>query len=260
MRKILTILLLLTITRGYSQTFDELCNNGAQFIQAQNYTKATEAFESALSKASSNREKVYAHSLLAHTGQLCGEDKKALEHCNSALALAPGNKLLLLLRANIYTALDSLDKALEDCNYIIARDIMNSDAIYCRALIYTRTAPEKAMNDFNRLLDINPDDDRAKLGMIMLYQSTGRYNEALSLATILIEEKPDKTEFYISRSNIEQELEQYELAIIDVEKAIELQPGNANHYILLAILYEKTGKPQLATECRRRAEDILRGN
>lgn len=254
---IITLLLMLAVNCR-SQNFDDICNNGRILVQRQDYLRAREAFNNALSTAGNDSEKVYALSLLAHSLLLGGEREDALANCNKALAIKPGNGLLLLLRANIYTALDSLECALADCNTIIAAEPANYDALYCRAMVYSHNNFDKAMEDFNTLLCMNPDDDRAKLGMVMLYQSSGKLGEALSLATILIEQKPQIAEFYIARSNVERELGQYELALLDVETAIGLQPENASHYILQAILYDNLGKTALATESRRKAEELLR--
>lgn len=254
---IITLLLMLAVNCR-SQSFDDICNNGKILVQRQDYLRAREAFGNAVAVAGNENEKAYALSLLAHSLLLGGEKEDALANCNKALAIRPGNTLLLLLRANIYTALDSLDSALADCNAIIAAEPANSDALYCRAVVYSHNNFDNAMEDFNTLLCMNPDDDRAKLGMVMLYQSAGKQGEALSLATILIEQKPQIAEFYIARSNVERELGQYELALLDVETAISLQPENASHYILQAILYDNLGKTALAAESRRKAEELLR--
>lgn len=257
-RTTIIILLLMFAANCRSQSFEEICNNGRVLVQRQDYLRAREVFRGALAVAGNDSEKIYALSLLAHSGLLGGEEEDALANCNEALAIKPGNTLLLLLRANIYTALDSLENALSDCNTVIAADSTDSDAIYCRAMVYSRNNYELAMEDFNSLLRIDPDNDRAKLGMIMLYQSAGKTGEALSLATIFIEQKPQIAEFYIARSNVERELGQYELALLDVEKAIGLQPENPSHYILQAILYDNLGKTALSAESRRRAEELLR--
>ena len=69
---------------------------------------------------------------------------------------------------------------------------------------------------------------------------------------------PDIAEYYIARSDVERELEQYELAMMDIKKAIELSPGNSSYYTLQAILYEKMGNRKAATESYRKAAEADR--
>jgi Tfp pilus assembly protein PilF len=44
--------------------------------------------------------------------------------------------------------------------------------------------------------------------------------------------------------------------MMDLEKAIEIDPGNANNYILQAIIYEKLGKRDAARKCREKAVSL----
>ena len=69
----------------------------------------------------------------------------------------------------------------------------------------------------------------------------------------MIEEHPDIAELYIARSNLERERGRNELAMLDLKKAIEIDPNNANHHILKAIIYEKMGKNDAAKRCREKA-------
>jgi Tfp pilus assembly protein PilF len=69
----------------------------------------------------------------------------------------------------------------------------------------------------------------------------------------LIEKHPKIAELYIARSDVERERGQYELAMMDIEKAIEIDPQNANNYILQAIIFEKMGKKEAARKSREKA-------
>ena len=71
--------------------------------------------------------------------------------------------------------------------------------------------------------------------------------------TRLIEENPDIAELYLARSNLERERGHNELAVMDIEKAIELDPDNANNFLLLSIIYEKMGKKDAAKKSREKA-------
>ena len=87
----------------------------------------------------------------------------------------------------------------------------------------------------------------------MLYKKEGKYNDSLTLLTLLIEDNPNTAEYYIARSNVERLTGHTELALMDVEKAIELEPNNGNHYTLQAILLERLGKKEAAKQSRFKA-------
>ena len=80
------------------------------------------------------------------------------------------------------------------------------------------------------------------------------------LLSAMIEENPDIAELYIARSNLERERGHNELAMIDLEKAIGIDPGNANNYILQSIIYEKMGKKDAARKCREKAVSLGAGS
>ena len=48
-------------------------------------------------------------------------------------------------------------------------------------------------------------------------------------------------------------MDQTELALMDVEKAIELQPENGNYYTLQSILLDRLGKKEAAKQSRFKA-------
>jgi tetratricopeptide (TPR) repeat protein len=72
----------------------------------------------------------------------------------------------------------------------------------------------------------------------------------------MIKENPGIAELYIARSNLERERGYYELAMMDLEMAIEIDPDNANNYILKAIVFEKMGMNDAARRCREKAGSL----
>ena len=73
------------------------------------------------------------------------------------------------------------------------------------------------------------------------------------MLTLLIEDNPAIAEYYIARSNVERLMGHTELALMDVEKAIELEPENGNHYTLQSILLDRLGKKEAAKQSRFKA-------
>ena len=73
----------------------------------------------------------------------------------------------------------------------------------------------------------------------------------------LIEEYPNNPEYYIARSSLERKQKQNELALQDVDKAIELAPENINYHILRAELLKYLGQHDAARRCRRKISKMM---
>jgi tetratricopeptide (TPR) repeat protein len=114
----------------------------------------------------------------------------------------------------------------------------------------------KAQEEFIAITGTDPDNLNARLGLAMTYKNGGLFEKASLLIGLLIEEEPGNAALYIARSDIEREQGHYELALMDVEKAIGLDPGNAEYYTLQSILLEKCGKKSAAANSRRLADKL----
>lgn len=257
MRIFFSILLLTLTFTAFSQDYRTLCNNGIKNIADRKYKEATNCFKKATELSSSEQEKTYAYANLAYSQQMCGELEKALKSYNTAIGNDKDKIALMLQRANILLQLDSLEKALDDYNHILNQEPTNSSALFFRATIYTELDEyQKAKADYLKLLSIEPNNNNVKLGLAMLYKKERKFNESLTLLTLLIEDYPEIAEYYIARSNVERLMGQTELALMDVEKAIELEPENGNHYTLQSILLERLGKKEAARQSRFKAAKL----
>jgi len=84
--------------------------------------------------------------------------------------------------------------------------------------------PEKAYEDFNRAIDIDPTRADAYLGRANTLSTLGRYEEALPDYNRAIEIDPELANAYANRGSAHSQTGQYEKAIADYEKALELDP------------------------------------
>ena len=103
---------------------------------------------------------------------------------------------------------------------------------------------------------VKPLKDTALLGIALIEQSLHHTSEALARLTRLIEQHSDRAELYTIRAEIEAENRQPELAIMDLDKAIELEPGNANTVLTRAYLYKLIGNKRLAHHDFERAIEL----
>ena len=261
MRTRLTLLSLFFVIIAAAQSYNEICHKGVEHIRNNNFKEASLCFEKAVKQSSNDRERIYALANLAYSHQATGNLAKALDSYGKALEITPKEMTLLQQRANIYLQLDSTALALEDYNTILRYEPSNTGALLCRAHIHTENGTyDKAWRDYRELQRWLPDDLNVRLGIAILFQKEKRYDESLMVLSGLIDENPTIAELYIARSNLERERGHNELAIMDIEKAMELDPENANHFILISIIYERMGKKDAAKKSRERATLLERNS
>ncbi len=84
--------------------------------------------------------------------------------------------------------------------------------------------PEKALEDFNRAISIDPTHPDGYLGRANTLNTLGRYQESLKDYERVIEIDPGIANAYINRAIAYSHLKEYEKAIADYEKGLELDP------------------------------------
>ena len=84
--------------------------------------------------------------------------------------------------------------------------------------------PEKALEDFNRAIKIDPQLAGGYLGRANTLNMMGRYGESIDDYNIVLEIDPKLANAYINRGSAYSHLEEYEKAIADYEKGLELDP------------------------------------
>lgn len=84
--------------------------------------------------------------------------------------------------------------------------------------------PEKALESFNRAIDIDPTRADGYLGRANTLSTLKRYEEAMPDYNKALEIDPALANAYVNRGSAYSQLGQYEKAIADYEKGLELDP------------------------------------
>lgn len=84
--------------------------------------------------------------------------------------------------------------------------------------------PEKALEDFNRAIKIDPQRADGYLGRANSLNTLGKYSKALEDYHRVIEIEPDLANVYVNRAIAYSHLEEYEKAIADYQKGLDLDP------------------------------------
>ncbi len=98
------------------------------------------------------------------------------------------------------------------------------DAVLDGASHLNRGKPEKALEDFNRAIKIDPQRVDGYAGRANVFNTMGRYRESLRDYNIAIEMDPTLANAYVNRGLAYSHMGEYEKAIADLEKGLELDP------------------------------------
>ena len=254
MRTLTTLFLLAVIPACMAQTYADLFDLAQKHSAKGEYKKAATYYTRALSAAANDNEKLQCLTNIGYTQNISGNKAAASQAYAHALKIDSTSLPLLMQRAGLLLETDSAQAAIECYNKVEQAMPQNRDVLFFRAYAYTSIGKYKeAKRDYIKLLGKAPDDYKARLGLAMLYQKEGNNNESLMLLETMIEENPRDANLYLARCNMEIEQKQYELALLDIEKAIELEPAQAAHHTLKAEILDALGRKGAAKRSRNTA-------
>jgi len=145
--------------------------------------------------------------------------------------------------------LGKTDRAYVDYCQVMDEDKANIESLLMRAYIYVIRRDYKAARmDYNRLLDLDPTNYNARLGLTTLNQKEKKFSEAIDLIAKLIVENPEDAMLFVARADIELDMGHIDLALIDLEEAIRLKPESADPFLLRGEVYLSQKKKVLARQ------------
>ena len=100
---------------------------------------------------------------------------------------------------------------------------------------------DKALEGFNKAIDLNPNYVAAYFKRGLTYYSKGDCNHAIADYTKVIELNPSDADAYNIRGTIYHIKGDYDLAIADYTKVIELNPSDADAYNIRGLTYSEKG-------------------
>lgn len=222
-----------------AQTYEELVERGIQAAGQDSLTEAEHLFKQALKLNPNDIRNALLYANLAKVQQAQGLHMKAIETYGLALNIAPLNVPILKARGDLYFQLGNYKKAAIDYGNILDVDARNVEALQGCAYIYQQQKNYlKAKECYERLLAIDPENYTTLFGVCILFQNAGKPQEALTRLSVLIDKYPHRAELYSVRAEIEAEEKHPELAIMDLDKALELEPDNRNMILTRAYIHK----------------------
>jgi tetratricopeptide (TPR) repeat protein/V8-like Glu-specific endopeptidase len=166
-----------------------------------------------------------------------------------AISIEPKNILLYTVRANIYTDWGKSDLALTDLDRAIQIDPQSIAAYTARADLYINQAKYNlALPDLTKSIQLEPKNNEHYFQRAVLYYLAGEPQTAIADLDRAIAIKP-LANYYSMRGLRAENLGQYERAIADHNKSIELaqNPNEKSKYtVSLGLNYFQQGKYDLA--------------
>ncbi|MEE8329020.1 MAG: tetratricopeptide repeat protein [Thermodesulfovibrionia bacterium] len=134
--------------------------------------------------------------------------------------------------------------SLETIKDVIEQKIKTETAIHLfKGTSYTKKGQyDKAINDYNKAIEINPKFAVAYINRGLAYRRKGQYNQAISDFNKAIEINPKFALAYTNRGLAYINKAQYDRAISDFNKAIEINPKFALAYTNRGLVYRKKGQ------------------
>lgn len=150
---------------------------------------------------------------------------------------------------------DSLDK-LEHYTQLISQDPSNSLAYSRRADAYHRLGDsERAIADYTRAFELDPTRPGALSNRASLYRGLKQYKAALQDYKTLLNCFPGYN-VHQNRSLLYFDMQDYESAMFDMDKAIELEPERPGPWTNRAMLHRKLNQPERARADYEKALEV----
>lgn len=248
---------LLPLCASAQQTYRELAEEAFRCVEKDSLERAASLFREALKSEPGNAFNAELFAGLGEIARRQGRPAEAIEQYTLSLNLRPKSVATLLARAGSYMETGDERRAYTDYCDVLDLDKDNREALFFRAYINMEQRDYKAARvDYERLLLLDPTHFEARFGLAVLCQKEGRLKEAADLLTTLITSRPQDAMLYAARADVEKEQSAYDLALLDLEEAIRLQPDNAQHYLACASLYAKLGQKKEARASLERAFEL----
>jgi tetratricopeptide (TPR) repeat protein len=143
--------LIRSIMHGARTTASVLLSRAGAYGQKRDYRHTVEDATQSI-KLVPSAEAYYTRALAYHN---MGQDKRAIQDSNAALAIAPDNENALFVRASAHQGKTDYAEAIQDFTDVLRLDSGRADAFFARgAAHYSAGHFERAVDDFSRAINL----------------------------------------------------------------------------------------------------------
>ncbi len=241
------VMFCLSLSISAQSNYYDLSQQAERCIENDSLRQAEELLKEAMKLEPANPSNAMLFANLGLVQRRLGDYDNAIDSYSYAINMAPNSIRIILDRAALYLETGRYTPALYDYNRVLDKESDNEEALRMRAYIYTvKREYSLARQDYQRLLKLIPGDYNTRLGLVTLDQKEMKYKDALDGVNNMMVEFPDDALLYTARADIERETNHPDLALIDLERAVSIDSGNIDAYLLRGDIYLTQGKKQLA--------------
>jgi tetratricopeptide (TPR) repeat protein len=173
-----------------------------------------------------------------------GDFTQALQHYDSAIDPQKPDALNLYRRAATRDAMGETDKAIDDYSEAIRRDPKSPLAFYGRGVLLAsrKRAFTRAIADFDKVLDLQPDNVDALILRGDSYSQLGQTGRALADLNRAVTEAPDNAQAFLFRGLAQGRRGEDRLALADYDQAIKLEPRYVDALVNRAAVHASQGR------------------
>lgn len=213
------------ISTDYLKLFEKLTKNDLSAIE--------------IKKFKNIRESERLISLANHTENI----NQKLEYIDKAIELNKNNIDLYINRANILVDMDRYDDAITNLNSALKLNKNYTPAIHLLIYIFIKQKKyTEAENRIDYLLGLKPHDITALLRKSVIYTYQEQYTKAEEICSQVIKYYPEYSTGYSCRGNTRRLKKDFENALEDIYKALELNSENIQAIGTLAEIYAETNR------------------
>jgi tetratricopeptide (TPR) repeat protein len=169
---------------------------------------------------------------------------EALQHYDSAIDPQNPDALNLYRRAATRDAMGETDRAIDEYGEAIRRDPKSPLAFYGRGVLLAsrKRAFTRAIGDFDKVLNLQPNNVDALILRGDSYSQLGQVGQALADLNRAVADAPDNPQAFLYRGLAQGRRGEDKLALADYDEAIKLEPRYVDALVNRAAVHAAQGR------------------
>lgn len=251
------LILLFPVSRLLGQSYEELVEQSAAYIEADRLDSAAVLLQKAMSMEPANENNPVLLLNLGILQRQLGMFDDAYVSFTASLSNNPMPELVLHNRASLLCDMERFSEAMEDYDTLIRRYPDDVEAYYRRGLLYLEQHDRtKAENDFKKSEQIDSRNLYTQLSKALIYKLDDNWQAAEKIYTTLIQsEQPSDPSFYMNRAECYVNTDQIFRASADLRVVEDTQGGNPYFFFLRGrVRYEQFDKIAARADFKKAGE------
>jgi len=231
--KHITILLLTLFfsSSSFAQSISTLNDKANECFDKRDYQCAEKYIKKMIKKDKKRKDKSRYYTDLGTSQRRQNKMEEAMKSYDKAIDINSSKPVYFTNRATLKHSMGDFDGAMADYNAALKLDKYDKTSRINRGMMKMEKGMMKeARADLNFYLKSNPDDIDVESRLVTITKKEGNLEAAIEGYSLLIEKYPTSAKLYNSRADTYYVSKMFEEALLDAEKAIQLDPHYPTSY------------------------------